>query len=337
MALPPLTVAFLTFRQSPRFEWFQWSLERELRSMPDFDRKALQVVVVDGRYPRRRFPPRLSLPFEQLAPKPTVWQGPHRLTTQDYFCAANSRNTAFARARHGHVVFVDDLSVLLPGWLKAHVHAATHDYVLCGITNKCKDIMVAPDGTIVSSTPFPPGVDSRLGNFPEGDGIFPCSGGWLYGGTFSVPLEAALRVNGQDEVYDGIGGEDYDFGTRLERAGMKVFISRSCGTLEDEDAHHAEASTVRLDKPWPPTERRAGRSLSPAGWSMPAEPDNVSDGPYSSNYLFHRSQRESARVWTLGNAFNLRDLRADVLAGKPFPIPTGPTQHWVDGQPLAEM
>jgi N-terminal domain of galactosyltransferase len=337
MALPPLTVAYLTFRNAPRFHWFQASLERELRSMPDFDRRSLQVVVVDGLYPQRRFTTRLSLPIEHLAPKPTVWQGPYRLTTRDYFCAANARNTAFARARHAHVAFVDDLSVLLPGWLKAHVHAATHGYVLCGTTHKCKDIVVAADGAIAQSTDFPPGIDSRVKNIPPGDDLFPCSGGWLYGGTFSVPLEDALRVNGQDEVYDGIGGEDYDFGTRLERAGARIFITRACGTLEDEDAHHAEASTIRLDKPWPPSERRPARSLTPAGWSMPAEPDRASDGPYSSNYLFHRCMRESNRAWTLGNAFNLRDLRASVLTGQPFPVPTGPTEHWVDGQPLAEM
>lgn len=337
MALPPLTVAYLTFRAFPRFDWFLASLDRELRSMPDFDRKDLHVVVVDGRYPTRQFQGRPSLPLENTAPKPTVWQGPHRLTTRDYFCAANARNTAFARARHAHVAFVDDLSVLVPGWLAAHVHAATHGYVLCGTTNKCKGIVVDADGRIARVTPFPPGTDSRLRNLPPSGELVACSGAWLYGGTFSVPLEHALRVNGQDEVYDGLGGEDYDFGMRLERAGSKLFITRACGTFEDEDGHHAETPMVRLDKPWPPRERRPARSLTAAGWTLPAEPDRASDGPYSSNYLLHRLGRERGRSWTLGNPFNLRELRARVLAGEPFPVPDGPREHWVDGQPLAEM
>jgi hypothetical protein len=333
MALPALTVVYLTFRAHPRFEWFVASLERELRDMPDYDRRDLQVVVIDGRHPRRL---EASFPVECHAPKPTVWQGPHRLTQRDYFCAANARNTAFALARHDHVAFVDDLSVLLPGWLKAHVHAATHEYVLCGTTCKHKNIEVSADGVVVRSDEFPPGTDSRMQHL-RSDDLVRCSGGWLYGGTFSVPLEHALRVNGQDEIHDTIGGEDYDFGARLERAGSAIYITRACGTLEDEDGHHAESPMVRLDKPWPPSNGVAPRTLSANGWSDSSEPCSVSDGPYSSNYLFHRTMRESARSWTLGNPFDLRALRSAVLAGEPFPIPDEPRLHWVDGQPLSEM
>lgn len=311
MSLPPITVVYLTFRGHTRFEWFASSLERELRAMPDYDRRDLQVVVIDGRYPR---PLDAPFPIEHHLPKPTVWQGRHRLTKRDYFCAANARNTAFALARHEHVAFVDDLSVILPGWLKAHVHAAEHGYVLCGTTCKQKNIKVNFEGDVVSYDEFPPGLDSRLGNVPPTDDIFPCTGGWLYGGTFSVPLEDALCVNGQDEIHDGIGGEDYDFGARLERAGSDIYITRACGTFEDEDGHHAELPMVRLDKPV-----------------------TGADGPYSSNFLYYKLQRETDRSWTIGNRFNLGDLRAAVLAGEPFPVPTEPTTHWVDGQPLSEM
>ena len=332
--MPSLTVAYLTFRAQPRFAWFASSLERELRGMPDFDRAGLQVLVIDGRHSHREALA-ATFPVEHRPPKPTVWQGPHRLTQRDYFCAANARNTAFAFTLHGHVAFVDDLSVLLPGWLKAHVHAAEHEYVLCGTTCKRKGIVVGEDGTIEGYEDFPPGTDSRMKFLPD-DSLIPCGGGWLYGGTFSVPLEHALRVNGQDEIHDTIGGEDYDFGERLHRAGSKVFISRTCGTLEDEDGHHAESPMVRLDKPWPPSSDRSPRVRTPNAWSDGAIP-NSADGPYSSNYLFNRLRRDTDRSWTIGNDFDLRALRARVLAGDPFPVPTSPTTHWVDGQPLAEM
>lgn len=315
--LPPLTVVYLTFRENPRFEWFVASMNRELRGMPDFDRSKLQVLVIDGKYPRRYTHQLDGVVVEVHPPKPTVWQGTYRLTQRDYFAAANTRNTAFALTRNDHVAFVDDLSVLLPGWLKAHVHAAEHGYVLCGTTCKYMNLRCDAEGNFAFDGPsvdprFQAGQDSRLKHLTN-DAVRQCPGGWLYGGTFSMPIEAALKVNGQDEQYDSIGGEDWDFGTRVERAGYPVHITRACGTVEDEMGH-GENPVIRLDKPW----------VGP-------------DGPYSSNRLFNLLMRDRARSWTLGNDFNLRELRKRVLAGDPFPIPVGPEKHWVDDQPLAKM
>jgi hypothetical protein len=302
--------------------------------MPDFDPGGMQVIVIDGRHPRKL---EADFPFEHHSPKPTVWQGPHRLTQRDYFCAANARNTAFALARHGHVAFVDDLSVLLPGWLKAHVHAAANGYVLLGTTCKHKNLEVNGEGEILRYEDFLPGRDSRL-KFLLNDDLLRAPGGWLYGGTFSVPLEYALSVNGQDEIHDTIGGEDYDFGERLGRVGAQIFISRTCGTFEDEDGHHSEAPMIRLDKAWPPGSnvRVTGDGAGHLIYGLD-KPVSGADGPYSSNYLFNRLRRDTDRSWTLGNVFNLRDLRARVLSDEPFPIPTEPAAHWVDGQSLSEM
>lgn len=336
---PLLTVAYLTFRENPKFEWFNASLSRELRDTPDVPQDAVQIIVIDGRHPRKL---EADFPFEHFLPKPTVWQGPHRLTQRDYFCAANTRNTVFALARAPHVAFVDDLSVLLPGWLKAHLHAATNGYMLCGTTCKRKNIELNAAGSIVRYDDFPPGTDSRM-RFLETDELVACTGSWLYGGTFSLPLEHALRVNGQDEICDTIGGEDYDFGERLERSGSRIFISRACGTLEDEEGHHNQTAVIRLDKPWPPAATHKPRTLLPgrgsagsdgSGWDTA---DGVGAGPYSSNYLLDRLRQEPSRIWTLGNTFNLRELRERVLTGNPFPIPIEPITHWVDGQLLNEM
>lgn len=315
-----LTIVYLTFRLHPRFEWFSSSLAREFRSMPDVKREDVQIVVIDGRLWHEGFHRQLGLldaaggqiKFEHHPPKPSAWQGPSRQTSRDYFCAAASRNTAFCYAKGEHVIFVDDLSVLLPGWLKAHVHAADHNYVLAGTTCKNRNIEVDSEGTIVSYELLKVGQDSRIAQLSEA--LQPCGGGWLYGGTFSTPLSFALAVNGQDEICDTIGGEDYDFGTRLERAGAKVFISKACGTFEDHDAHHREPAMIRKDKPW-----------------------EGPDGPYSSNRLLNLLHREHARTWTLGNDYKLRDLRDQVLGGVEFPQPKPDLRHWVDQQLLSEM
>lgn len=325
-----LTIAYLTFRLNPRFEWFAASLKRELRTS-ERNQSSVQIVVIDGRHPRKL---KADFSFEHHPPKPTVWQGAHRLTRRDYFAAANTRNTAFAVARGDHVAFVDDLSVLLPGWLEAHTHAAANGYVLAGTTCKHKNIKVDDEGLVTRYDEFLPGIDSRLAQLTQ-DGPIRCSGGWLYGGTFSVPLEHALRVNGQDEIHDTIGGEDYDFGERLERSGSEIFINRTCGTIEDEDGHHIggcrdksvlHTATLRISGD--------GESDGLLGLDKAVSGD---DGPYSSNTLYFKLKRENHRVWTVGNTFDLRELRDCVLSGAPFPIPTEPSTHWVDGQPLSEM
>lgn len=317
-----LTIAYVTFRQHPRFEWFAASLRREILATPDVSSSDLQVVVIDGRLwhdEGRAASMRLAaagrIEFEHYSPKPSPWQGPSRQTSKDYFCASSVRNTAFAYARGPHVAFVDDLSVLLPGWLASHMAAAAGGYVLAGTTCKNKNIRVDEVGNILYYDHFPPGQDSRLkmAGVAEG-GLVTCGGGSLFGGTFSVSLEAALSCNGQDEICDTIGGEDYDFGMRLERAGCAIKITNACGTFEDEDGHHAESPMVRLDKPCPGP-----------------------DGPYSSNYLLNKLLRERTRTWTIGNEYILRDVRDTVLAGGSFPEVAPGQKHWVDQQPLEAM
>jgi len=296
---PPLTIVYLTFRAEPRFEWFAASLERELKRSPE---TVAQIIVIDGRYPRKL---KANFQFEHHAPKPTVWQGLHRLTKRDYFCAANSRNTALALARHEHVVFVDDLSVLVPGWLKAHLHAAKHGYVLCGLMCKRANMEVSKTGEILRADEIASGTDPRLAQLPDED-VSRCEGGALYGGTFSVPLELALQVNGQDEIYDAVGAEDCDFGTRLERAGGMILINRTCRTFEGMEGH--AQSLPRIDNS-----------------------EEICRG------LFDRLRREEWRTRPLGNAFDLRAMRESVLAGESFPVPDGPATCWVDGISLSEL
>ena len=127
-------------------------------------------------------------------------------------------------------------------------------------------------------------------------------------------MAAALKVNGMDELYDSLGGEDSLFGLTLERAGYQIFYNRNARTYESEEGHHTDNFEVmqsRLDKKMGDT--------------------------YSSNVILNRFYADSGRYWSLGNQWTLDELRAYYREHGDFPIPTKPTHHWPDNQPLSEM
>jgi hypothetical protein len=324
-----LTVVYLTTRDDPKVEWFMDSLARELDSLGP-SRPETEVVIIDSRLwyldqeqRRDKFRVASKGRFGELVhvpPKPSVWQGPTRLTKFDMFCGAGARNTAFCYARGEHVAFADDLSVLMPGWASGHLHAAQMKYVMCGSTCKNKN-MVVEDGVVVSYDLFPPGQDHRLQGAPK-DGSIRCPGSWLFGGTFSVPLKVALDVNGFDEINNGVGCEDYDFGIRIGKTEQKICFNKTCATMESEEAHHLERHTImlRIDKKLHPDVARG-----------------VSGDGHSSCLLYDRLM-SAKTAWTSDpNQPVLRELRDRVLRGEPFPVPTEPRRHWVDGQPLEEI
>jgi hypothetical protein len=318
-----LTVAYVTCRIRPRFDWFCASLAREIRQTRGIQPENLQIVVVDSRlwYDENRakemadIAAKYGLIIEHRAPKPSPWQGPQRQTSQDYFCAVNARNTALAYTQATHVAFADDVGVLLPGWLSAHLAALDGGYALVGTTCKVTGLDVADDGTIRHYRMAHKGEDSRIHQMKSS--LHPCPGNWLYGGTFSVPMRFALAVNGKDEAYMGINGADYDFGFRLEYAGCKFFATRA-GRYEGKEIAPGEA-----------VEPRAAHCNK--AWKGP-------DGPHTNDFLLKDIQR-TRRHWTRGNDYSLRDVRERVLkfgeAG--FPPVQPNTVHWIDKQPLSEM
>jgi len=313
-----LTIAYVTCRIKPRFDWFVNSLAREIRATPSVTAENLQILVVDSRlwYDEGRANEfaeiaQGKLDFEHRPPKPSPWQGPQRQTPKDYFCAVNARQTAFSYARANHIAFADDVGVLRPGWLKAHLHAMDQGVALVGTTCKVRNLQVADDGTITSFKETPGGTDARIAQIVSDWQKAP--GDWLYGGTFSVPMKYALAVNGKDEIYMGINGADYDFGIRLERFSTPMYATRSCGRYESKD--DVEPRAPHCNKPWKGV-----------------------DGPWTNNYLINDLRRTS-RTWTRGNDYKLKDVRTRVLevgeAGFP-PVPPG-VRHWVDNQLLSDM
>lgn len=327
--LPHLSVAYITNRRDNRIEWALDSLFVQWTAATP--RPALRLIIVDffaddpGRRAEvaakyARFTAAGVTTFH-VTPKPTVWQGPHRLTSRDYFAASNCRNTAICLAPDGWLAYVDDLSVLMPGWLDRILAAmtATPSYIALGTYEKAKE-MVVENGVLISCVHDNNGMDSRIvvarkqhAHLPELPTTIPCTGNWLFGCSLAAPITAFLAINGWDEDCDSMGAEDYPCGHMIEKAGYKFRLDPAMKTVESWELHFVEAPFLRIDKP----NIHSQRDGSNAYVKM------LIGGRYSAPNYFGEG--------------GIAAVRQRVLAGEPFPITQCPDRDWRDAQLLSEM
>lgn len=317
MSLPHLTIAYMTCRKEPMVEWFFDSLHRECGG----DYSGFRIVVVDlhansmDRSAYIDYQARDRVPIIHTSPCPGVWQGPHRLTKRDYFAASNARNTALCLSPDGWIAYVDDLSVLMPGWLACVREAMEKNYIALGAYRKVLNLSVDETGHATYDTGpglddrSPMGMDSRwkIGNPTR---AVPCSGNILYGCSNAMPVESLLRINGWNSDCDGLGFEDIITGIALEKAGYKFRYDIRMMTLESEERHHDGSTLPRVGKGVDPHTK--GHAIL----------DRARNGTPHPNY------------WGEGG---IRAVRERVLRGEPFPIIQCPTCDWYDGQPLSEL
>jgi len=302
-----LTICYFTNRKDPKIEWFFDSLLLQSGGVIDFE-----VVIVDFYAGERpiQIPEPIRHCTRHVKPKPTVWQGEHRLTSKNYFAAANMRNTAICMCRTEYISFMDDLSVLLPGWLDKAKSSLEPGAYMLGSYMKVKDLVVE-NGAVKSFSPFPPGVDSRWNAGSDSRDVV-AAGSWMFG-YVTGPLEGFLRINGFDEDCDSMGGEDYLAGMMLERNGYRFRYSRKMLVYESEEGHYADEPFVRLIKKTPSHDKDSSHAIL----------DHVMGGG-----------RLRAPNYFDGS---IRDLRERIIAGEPFPITKTPEHDWRDGQPIREM
>jgi hypothetical protein len=236
-----LTIAFITGRSVPRLDWMLESLVPQL--MPT-DQIHVLVIDMQGRSPEQlcgntRLPKNVHV--QVTLPKPTAWQGTHRVTTCDWWAKASAMNTAFVRCETEYIAFVDDCCYLGSRWL---------EMVRQGSIERCSVLA----GAFIKTGRDVTVKDHRL--LLEPVGKLNCGGGWLYGCTFAVPLEWALEVNGAEEGCDGMGAEDYTFGLQLENNGHRIdFLSHMEVTQTRDEIFAPNISTSRL--------RRADKGTAP--------------------------------------------------------------------------
>lgn len=305
-----VTLCYLTNRVDPKFQWFCDSLVNDAgeglqKSQIIFidlqldylgeERKQALADIVAGRFE-----------YQHVPPKPTPWQGKHRQTKEDWFAASNARNTGFCLAKHDYVAFVDDLSILNPGYWSNLIHAAENKYLVLGMYKKLKK-MVVENGKLLSCEEFAEGVDSRWA-YGSPTGIIPYNPQGLFGCSFGVPLKAALQINGFDEGLDGQGWEDCHFGWRLKSTGTPCYLNRNLLTYESEE-DHAQGPVMRRE-------------------SIMTKLGIMSDW-----VVVHEVQRGENKT---RNRYNLAEVREKVLAGESFPLPPDNFVDWRNGRPVSE-
>lgn len=212
-----VTLAFITAREEPHLEWLIDGLEQQARTDDE-----IELIVVDalGRAAREiGFRPIKAISkLVETRPKPTIWQGPHRITAHDFFANANARNTAIVLCSTGYICFLDDRCKLDPGWFEAvRGGEKERDAVLCGSYTKHWS------GGIW--------VDHRRESDPQGKKK--CLPAWSYGCNLALPLKWALKVNGFEEGCDPVGMEDCVFGHMLSNAGYRIDFVTEMAVQQD--------------------------------------------------------------------------------------------------------
>lgn len=303
-----LTIAFITSRDNPKFQWFLDSLYRQGR---DFN-----IIIVDAFASKRNVPGYQMAEIEDewpsgviriTEPKPNIWQGPHRLTGSDWWAKSNALNTSLCYCKTDWFASVDDRCVLDHGWYSAVRSAMASNYAVCGSYEKRVN-MVVENGEIVEPGTIV-GFDHRCDGHPHR--AKKCAPGWFFGCSFALPTEWALQVNGWNEYLDGLSAEDTHFGHMLANNGFDIRFNPEMKVIQDRTPGECGPEMKRSSK-----ER--------------FQHDTEDKGHAAIRRFF--GEKQSSHPW------NIRELRASVLSGDPFPLPdVMPRLDWFDSKPIAEF
>jgi hypothetical protein len=234
-------------------------------------------------------------------PKPSVWQGKHRLTKEDWWAKSNAMNTAIILCQTDFIAFVDDRCVLAPTWLNAVKRAMNENYAVCGTYEKRANMKVE-NGVIVDE-------GELLGKDDRGNAFRPMHA-W-HGGSCALSLEWCLQVNGwPEDMCDGLGSEDSMFGYLLRNNGYPMYYDPEMKIIEDRTPGQIEGALKRADK-------------------------NSHLGQQAKSWAIVRAMKDKK---ISGNSYDIRNMRDRILLNhEEFPPPSASDRDWFDNQPISEM
>jgi GT2 family glycosyltransferase len=318
-----ITISYITSRPEPRFDWFFDSLNAQLKPEDD-----IEIVIIDfqdqrlkegdtnhrKKYPFAPSPPsNIRRPeLTWTAPKPTVWQGLHRLPADNWWAAANARNTALCLARGDWWACVDDRCVLQPGWMDALRDAVKGNYAVIGPYQKRTGVTV--ENGVIKHGGIVTGEDNRLDYVSNHlkmhqhlGNPYSAPGEWFYGCSFALPVEWALKVNGFDETCDSSSGEDYIFGLMLQNNGFELRFDTRMMVVEDRTPEFIGPPMYRKDKGKSPNDKSHALLAKLGG------------------------QKRAQHPW------DIRAIRTNMLKGGAWPKADWPVTDWYDRQPVKDF
>ncbi len=293
-----LTIAYITSRREPKIEWFFDSLNKQVEGEPP------RIIVVDPHIGEKWSNIDLKLVPLYFLPKPTIWQGKHRITKEDWWAKSNAMNTAIILCRTDFIAFVDDRCVLGGKWLECVKDSMEGNYAVVGSYEKRSNMKVE-NGVILDR-----GVS--LGEDEREQHPFPIPTRDWYGGSCALPLEWCLAVNGfSEDMCDGLGSEDSMFGVTLRNSGFEMKYDSRMRIIEDRTPSEIDGALKRADKEVHSGMNAKSWAIVKAFWQQ----DNS------------------------GNSYDIRQHRARVQAGEDLQsiMPSASHYDWYDGQPIAEM